>query len=139
MNVTSVNSTTASRKGKAIGTAAGGGIGAAYIFKNRKDIFEKSIKSALNQIEAAGKDISKNKAMAVAGAVCAVTVGAAALAGRAIGGVIGKVVDKHNAKKQEKFMKTSNFGNIQLCKAVECVARNDSDSAGRKVSGRKVL
>lgn len=105
MNVTSVNSTTASGKGKAIGTAAGGGIGAAYIFKNRKDIFEKSIKSAFNQIEAAGKDISKNKAMAVAGAVCAVTVGVCALAGRVIGGLAGKAADKISAKKTEESVK----------------------------------
>lgn len=96
MNVSAVNSSTATQKGKKIGTVAGFGVGGAYVAKNGKDVFE----SAMKTLNEASQDVlSKNKATAIAVGVCAAVIGGLALAGRAIGTAVGKIVDKHNEKK----------------------------------------
>jgi len=99
MDVKAVNYNVGTQKGKKIGTAAGLGAGGAYLLKNRKDIFETAVQQGMNQLQAAGKNVSKNTAYVVAGGVCALGLGAAAVAGRAIGGLIGKVIDQIALKK----------------------------------------
>ena len=97
MNISLVNSTTSTQKGKKIGTVAGFGVGGAYVAKNGKDIFQ----SGLNALKSADS-ASVKKAKAIAFGVCAAVVGGLALVGRITGGLIGKIIDKKNDK-QEKL------------------------------------
>ncbi len=104
MKVNAIQPGHAKKTGKRIGTIGGLGVSGAYIFKNRKDIFVNAVGSAMEQLEAQGiKSISKNKALLMAGGIAAAAVGLTALVGRAIGGTIGKMIDKHNAKKAAKL------------------------------------
>ena len=104
MKVNAIQPKHAQKTGKTIGTIGGLGAGGAYVIKNRKDIFVNAVDSAIEQLEAQGiKSISKNKALLLAGGIAAAAVCLTALVGRAVGGTIGKMIDKHNAKKAAKL------------------------------------
>ena len=96
MNVSLVNATTSTQKGKKIGTIAGFGVGSAYVAKNGKDIFQSGI-NALTTADSA----NVKKAKAIALGVCAFVVGGLALVGRITGGLIGKAMDKKKEKQLE--------------------------------------
>ena len=96
MNVSLVNATTSTQKGKKIGTIAGFGVGGVYVAKNGKDIFQ----SGINALKTADS-INVKKAKAIALGVCAVVVGGLALVGRITGGFIGKVIDKNKEKQMQ--------------------------------------
>ncbi len=96
MNVSVVNSTTSTQKGKKIGTIAGLGVGGAYVAKNGKDIFQ----SGINALKSADS-VNVKKAKAIAFGVCAIVVGGMALVGRITGGLIGKAMDKKKEKQLE--------------------------------------
>ena len=96
MNVSLVNATTSTQKGKKIGTIAGFGVGGVYVAKNGKDIFQ----SGINALKTADS-VNVKKAKAIALGVCAVVVGGLALVGRITGGLIGKAMDKKKEKQLE--------------------------------------
>ncbi len=99
MNVSKIESGSATQKGKKIGTIAGFGARLAYVAKKEgKDIFVNAGKEAVE------KGLSSKVGVAVkAGIVGAIAAGFA-LGGRLIGGAIGKLIDKHNAKKQNEVL-----------------------------------
>ena len=99
MNVSKVDSGSATQKGKTIGTIAGLGGRLAYVAKKEgKDIFVNAGKEAVE------KGLSSKLGVAVkAGAVGLVAAGFA-LGGRLIGAAIGKLIDNHNAKKQKEII-----------------------------------
>ncbi len=101
MKTNLVGSVNASQKGTTIGMMTGLGAGSAYLIKNRKDIFEKGIQSGINAAKEAGKTISKNKSIAIAGGVAAAIIGTTTAAGALIGKGVGKLVDKHNQKEND--------------------------------------
>lgn len=113
MNVSGVNSTTSTQKGKKIGTVAGFGVGGAYVAKNGKDIFQ----SGINALKSADS-VSVKKAKAIALGVCTAVVGGLALVGRITGGLIGKAIDKKNEKQMNI--------NQQVADAVQKVIDNDN-------------
>ena len=101
MKVSAINNQphTARNKGRRIGSFVGLGAGSGYIIKNRKDIFINGIENTVKQLEASGKVISQPIVKGVKFAIPAVVIAAGILIGRTIGGLIGKAIDKHNAKK----------------------------------------
>lgn len=107
MNITPVNNAYASvhkansaaKKGKNIGTAAGLGVSGLYMMKNAKPTFAWAAKEGLEKLG------SKNKGLAYAGLAAACVISALTLAGRVVGGVIGKIVDVHNQNKEIKNSK----------------------------------
>ena len=103
MKIQAINKTnSATRTGKRIGAAAGIGLSGAYLIKNRKDIFENALNSALNNLKEHNIEFSRNKALGITIGVCAVGSLIVTGIGRLIGGLIGKAVDKHNEKKALK-------------------------------------
>lgn len=98
MNLSGIKSTIGSIKNpaKKIGTAAGAGVGVAYILKNRKDIFLKSAQ------EAAEKLGSNKKGIAIASGVALAFVTASTVIGRAVGAIIDKISEKISEKKSQK-------------------------------------
>ncbi len=103
MKVNAIQPGHAKKTGKTIGTIGGLGAGGAYVIKNRKDIFVNAVNTGIKEVQKKQKYISKNKSILVAAGIAAAVVGLTALAGRAIGGTIGKMIDKHNAKKAAKL------------------------------------
>ncbi len=93
MKISGIGQNQATRKGKAIGTAAGLGAGSAYIAKNAKNLFQHSIEEAVKN--------NKGKAVGIAipAAVSAAVIGGLAATGRLAGAGVGKLIDNHNAKK----------------------------------------
>ncbi len=102
MKVNAIQPAHAKRTGKTIGTIGGLGIAGAYVFKNRKDIFVNGINAGIKEVQEQGRFISRNKAVLRAGGVVAAALAASALIGRFVCGTIGKMIDKHNAKKAAK-------------------------------------
>lgn len=96
MNITPINSTNSTQKGKKIGTVAGFGVGSAYVLKNAKDTFIKATTAA------AGKVGGKAIGYAIAGGISAIAIGATTLAGRTIGAAIDTITQKtkENAAKK---------------------------------------
>lgn len=96
MRIPNINFANATLKGKKIGTAAGFGAGSAYIISTARDNFVKSAR------EAAVKLGSRNKGILIASGVAVGIIATTTALGRLIGTGIGKLVDKHNAKKASK-------------------------------------
>lgn len=96
VNVNQVNST---QKAAKLGSTVGVGVGAAYLIKNRQDIFVNTIKQSVKEYGSKKNGII---GCAVAGAA---TLLATTGIGAAVGGVIGKIVDTVNSKKAEKETK----------------------------------
>lgn len=98
MNITPINSTNSTQKGKKIGTAAGFGIGTAFAIKNAKDTFIKATAQAANKVG------GKAAGYAIASGVCALAIGATTLAGRAIGSLVDKITQKSSEKTLKKVI-----------------------------------
>jgi len=88
---------TNTQKGKRAGTIIGAGAGSAYLVKNAKDTFVTGTK------EAAEKLGNKKIGGAIAVAALALAFTAFTAAGRAIGGLIGRIKDNHDETKRIKL------------------------------------
>ncbi len=101
--INNVQNNQVSKKGKKIGTIAGSAGSLIYIGCNKakiNDTFQKELKETI-----LNKGYGNGTLFAVKAVSIAVFVSALAIGGRIIGGLIGKIVDKHNAKKAEKAEK----------------------------------
>ncbi len=106
MNISPVNSTNSTQKGKKIGTAAGFGVGSAFVIKNAKDTFVKATAAAAEKV--GGKALG----YAIAGGVSALAIGATTLAGRTIGTLVDKVTQKASEKAAKAALAKSISENI---------------------------
>ncbi len=122
MKVMPISTSKSEKTGKKIGTAAGVAGGSTYFYKLAKkegfpDMFKFNILSEekIKQVIDAGhKDklittkkgftalLAPKKAIALKVIYRSAIIGAIIAAGTLIGGLIGKAVDKHNAKKAQK-------------------------------------
>lgn len=99
MNVSSVDNKnhSAAKTGKRLGTVAGFvGYPLNILRKEGKDTFKSAAKEAVEQ------GLNPKAGIAVKAASIAVVALGVAGAGRIIGGLVGKVIDKISAKKAEK-------------------------------------
>ena len=101
MKISAINNNqhTARNRGRKIGAFVGLGAGSGYMIKNGKDFFVNGIENTVKQLEANGKVLSQPIVKGIKFALPAGIIVAGMLIGRTIGGLIGKVIDKHNAKK----------------------------------------
>ena len=96
----SIRKETDSYKGTALGSVAGTGVGAAYLLKNKEDIFVQRVKESLTNYQTKKYGI-------IAGAIAAVTtlfvtIGVGATFGKLVGSISDKIKFKKALENCEK-------------------------------------
>lgn len=105
MHITSTQPTSAAQKGKRIGTLAGfAGYTMNVLRVEGKDVFKSAAENAVAQ------GLSPKAGVMVKTGAIALIASGFAVAGRLIGGVIGKSIDKYQANKKLKNMIAESLG-----------------------------